>query len=238
MDTGYAGAVSRARGRLNPEVRCNLRSKVTVAVLAGGRSSRFRGKDKQELMFDGEMLGRRVARQALALGVPLLVVGSNPRPYDGMNLRLVGDARPGFGPLSGLHAALQAASTPWLYLTACDMPFLEDAWFDRLLDLAAAREGWGAKAIAAERQGKIEPFHALYSRDLLSDLDGIFDGPRLEQRRYSLTSLIREVGGFLLSEEETLLSVPEWKAFKGINDADELVALSSELGLPPLTSLV
>ncbi|MCX7026309.1 MAG: molybdenum cofactor guanylyltransferase [Spirochaetes bacterium] len=203
-----------------------MRSGVTVAILAGGKSSRFGGRDKQELLFDGEMLGRRVARMALALGAPVIVAGSNPRPYTGMDLRLVGDARPGFGPLSGLHAALEAASTPWVYLMACDMPYMEETWLDRLLELAAAGEGQGVTAIAAERGGKIEPFHALYSRPLLPELDELFDGPRLDLRRYSITSFMREGQGLIVPEESAGLSCPGWAIFRGINDAEELAALS------------
>ena len=198
---------------------------ITIAILAGGRSSRFGGKDKQELIFAGEILGRRVARQALAFGYPVLVVGSNPGPYAGMDLRLVGDLRSGFGPLSGLHAALDVAATPWVYLLACDMPFMEAAWFDFLIGLAA-REGKDAKAIAAERKGKIEPFHALYALGLKSALDEVFDGPPLDPKEYSLTCLIRKVGGLLVPEEEAIISCPGWGAFRGINNAAELIELN------------
>lgn len=206
-----------------------LSSEVTFAILAGGRSSRFGGRDKQELLFGGEMLGRRVARQALALGVPLIVVGSNPRPYDGMDLRLVGDKRPGFGPLSGIHAALSAATTPWIYLLACDMPFLEVAWFDCLLELASGKDG-SVKALVAERQGKIEPFHALYARTLLPCLDALFDGPRLDARCYSPASLVRGNGGLLVPEETVRRYAPDWAIFRGINDAEEFRALAPEPG--------
>jgi molybdenum cofactor guanylyltransferase len=217
-----------SKGRFFRERMSSLRPEVTFAVLAGGRSSRFGGNDKQELLFEGEMLGRRVARQALSFGSPLIVVGSNPRPYAGLELLLVGDKHPGFGPLSGLHAALDASSTPWIYLLACDMPFMEAAWLDCLLGLAAG-EGADANAIVAERQGKIEPFHALYARSLLPRLDEFFDGPRLDPRRYSPAALIRETKGFLVPEKTVLRCSPDWNIFRGINDAEELRALSLEL---------
>ena len=162
---------------------------VTAAILAGGRSSRFGGRDKQELLFEGEMLGRRVARQAIELGLPVIVVGSNPLPYVGMRLRLVGDIHRGFGPISGLHAALQEAATPWVYLLACDMPFVEKTWLERLIELAED-EGRDKKAIAAERRGNIEPFHALYARTLLPEMDELFSGPCIDRKRYSMLSLI------------------------------------------------
>ena len=211
-----------------------MRSRVTIAILAGGRSSRFGGRDKQELLYEGEMLGRRVARQALALGVPVVVAGSNPRPYAGMGLNLVRDEAPGFGPISGLYTALGASTRPWVYLIACDMPLMEAAWLDSLLALAAKGEAEGVQAIAALRGEDIEPFHALYARTLLPELTSLFSGPRLDPRQYSFSSLIRRVKRILVPEEIVRQSSPDWGIFRGINDPGELLAFSPSQGLPRL----
>ena len=176
------------------------------------------------------MLGRRVARQAIELGLPVIVVGSNSLPYRGMDLRLVGDVHRGYGPLSGLHAALREAATPWVYLLACDMPFMGKAWLESLIELAEG-EGRGKRAIAAERHGNIEPFHALYARSLLPELDELFEKRGLEPKRYSMTSFMRGDRGLIVPEAVAASFCPGWTIFRGINNAEELAALSSIQGL-------
>lgn len=200
--------------------------RISVAILAGGKSSRFGGRDKQELSFRGEMLGRRVARLALGFGVPVLVVGSNPRPYQSLGLSIVGDRRPGLGPLSGLREALEAAPGPWVYLMACDMPFVEPAWFMHLASLAGAVEA-GTTAIAASGRAEPEPFHALYGTQLLPEIGGLLEDAAVEPGRRSLSGLLRRKDVLLLPEEEVHKVLPDWSIFRGANDEAELSLLAS-----------
>ncbi|HOV94930.1 MAG TPA: molybdenum cofactor guanylyltransferase [Spirochaetales bacterium] len=134
---------------------------VTLALLAGGKSSRFGGKDKQFWSYDGEALGRIAAKNLLASSVfasghaTVLVVCEKkemePRAeeaqekilslnhttlYKDLPVQVVFDRFSGMGPLGGLETALYFAQTPWLYLAACDMPCFDDRWLNFLLELS------------------------------------------------------------------------------------------------------
>lgn len=130
-------------------------TKITMAILAGGKSSRFKGLDKQEILVDGEKLGRIAAKNALSAARPLIVVGRNRSVYDGLPVTFTDDIRPGFGPLSGLHAALKRSESEWLYLMACDMPFFSLPWLESLRGIAESggAERKGGECEGAERKG-------------------------------------------------------------------------------------
>src|SRR5512139_3143748 len=100
----------------------------TGALLAGGAAKRMGGGPKGLLRVAGEPLAARsVALFRRAFG-RAIVVANDARPYADLGVPVVPDAIPGRGAPGGLHAALSAAGTPWVFAAGCDMPFLpEDA---------------------------------------------------------------------------------------------------------------
>jgi molybdopterin-guanine dinucleotide biosynthesis protein A len=154
-----------------------------AALLAGGEGRRLGGVAKEGLSAasgTGATAGALGPDLALRLGEAfetVIVVTKNPALYGGVlrpGDRAVADMIPGFGPLSGLHAALQAARSlwagsapptgasarkgreggspdaeggPWLWLAACDMPAFDPG----LVDFLAERlEGAMEKAPSGE----------------------------------------------------------------------------------------
>ncbi|HWR11397.1 MAG TPA: molybdenum cofactor guanylyltransferase [Rectinemataceae bacterium] len=192
---------------------------VTIAILAGGRSSRFGGIDKQEIQLNGEALGRTAAKNALCAGCDVMIVGKNRRLYEGMPVGFAEDIRPGFGPLSGLHAALSCSRTEWILLIACDMPNFSLEWLKYLLTRAA--EG-SSEVVVAQSGRYIEPFQGLYSRGLLGRLEDIFadtpDSPGL----FSFARLLREAPHHIVPEAVAREFSPDWKLFCNINSREDL----------------
>jgi molybdopterin-guanine dinucleotide biosynthesis protein A len=192
---------------------------VTIAILAGGKSSRFGGIDKQEIPLNGEAMGRQVARNALATGRAVTVVGKNRRPYEGLPVLFVEDIIPGFGPLSGLHAALSRSGTEWLYLMACDMPFFSGEWLNYLLDCA----GTGTSQAVIARSGRhLEPFQALYSRKLLGRLEDAFTESPGSPGQFSFATLLKEAPHHLVTGDIARGFSPDWRLFCSINSQEDL----------------
>lgn len=94
-------------------------------------------------------------------------------------LRIVGDRRPGGGPLAGVEAGLAAARRPHCFVTGCDFPFVEPALVRRMLgELAAWRgeqraggEGTGGDpsgpaAVVIRAGGRLQPLCAAYTRSV------------------------------------------------------------------------
>jgi molybdopterin-guanine dinucleotide biosynthesis protein A len=198
-----------------------VRSLATIAILAGGKSSRFGGIDKQEAPIGGESLGRRAAKNALSSGCSVLVVGRNPVPYADLPVEMTEDVIPGFGPLSGLHAALLCARTEWVYLMACDMPFFSADW----LDAALSRADGEALAVVARRGDFIEPFHALYSRKLAGVIETILAGNSSDPGCCSLVRLVRRTRHIEVPEADVRAFSPDWRLFSSINRFEDLISL-------------
>lgn len=199
-------------------------AEVTIAILAGGKSSRFHGVDKQEILFNGRKLGRVAAKNALSAAFPVIVVGRNHSPYEGLPVIFTEDIHPGFGPLSGLHAALSRSESAWVYLMACDMPFFSQEWLRYLLSLSPGTE---ALAIAARSGAYAEPFQALYSRDLIPRLESILAESPASPGRFSFSRLIGEVPHHLVPEAAARGYSPDGRLFRSVNTPSDLEALQN-----------
>lgn len=107
-------------------------SRATIGVFVGGASSRM-GVPKGRLVYDGASLLER------------MVAACGPFPC-----RLIGDATPyadlvpavprladtvvGIGPIGGLDALLAGATTPYVVIVGCDMPFVTAATLSALVN--------------------------------------------------------------------------------------------------------
>lgn len=103
-------------------------------VLAGGRATRFGGRDKALLTLGGRTLLAR-AISALAPQVDMLALSSNapPERYADYGLPVLPDVLDGFrGPLAGVHAALFRFPDDYVMSVAVDLPFLPRDLVSRL----------------------------------------------------------------------------------------------------------
>jgi molybdopterin-guanine dinucleotide biosynthesis protein A len=204
---------------------------LSLAILAGGMGRRFGGSDKQAATAGGMALGRRVALNALGSSLPVFIVGPRRKIYDGLPLRFVRDIVPGYGPLSGLHAALSAVSTPWLYLLACDMPFFSMDWLCHLaglIECQAAEKSAKPLAVLAKKGSYIEPFQGLYSRLLIPELEKKMDSAGVVGKKLSFSGLLEGIPHMLVPEAAARDFSPDWNLFSSINDPDALELYSGK----------
>jgi molybdopterin-guanine dinucleotide biosynthesis protein A len=127
-------------------------------ILAGGKSRRM-GRDKSHLILNGETLAARAVRRVGALTDDVILVTNTPEAFADLNVRLTGDAIPGGGALSGIHAGLTTARYDWSLVVACDMPFFNLDLIRFMASLVLDHQ-----VIAPRWQGEIETLHTLYSR--------------------------------------------------------------------------
>jgi len=125
------------------------RDQITALILAGGKATRLGGVDKRELVIAGRTIFERQV-EALAPCVAEIIV-SSPRPIAGY--RSVRDAVANAGPLAGIAAGLAAATTPWLFVIAGDMPYVHRA----LVELVVSRAGEGCDAVGIRIGALAEP---------------------------------------------------------------------------------
>ncbi|MFQ5610837.1 MAG: molybdenum cofactor guanylyltransferase [Anaerolineae bacterium] len=130
----------------------------SIAILAGGQSQRM-GQDKALLEVGGKPLLQREIERLRALTNDLFLVTNNPDKYRAFGLPMVGDIYPGNAALGGIYTAVCRARHNYVFVVACDMPFLNVALIGHLFTLAGNHD-----AIVPRVQPHPETLHAIYSR--------------------------------------------------------------------------
>ncbi|HEY8346122.1 MAG TPA: molybdenum cofactor guanylyltransferase [Symbiobacteriaceae bacterium] len=142
------------------------------AILAGGASRRM-GCNKALLPFQGKPLIQHTAERLRNCLAQVVVVSPAPDRFGFLGLPVVSDRRPGLGPMAGLEAALAVSPYPYVFLCACDMPFLNEGLVRYQVGLAGEGE-----IIIPRVSGLYEPLHAVYSRSTLPRVQALLDGGR------------------------------------------------------------
>lgn len=142
---------------------------VTGLLLAGGRATRMGGRDKGLIDLAGRPLAAHVLA-ALAPQVDRLLINANRHEdeYNALGAPVVRDPLEGFlGPLAGVLAGLEAASTPLLATLPCDSPFIPADMVDRMW---SALDRAGAGIAVAHDGERRQPVFMLLRTDLAPDL--------------------------------------------------------------------
>jgi len=150
----------------------DLEAPVSVAILAGGGSTRFPG-DKALCEYGGTQLYRRAAGAFAPYTDDIffqvrreqkdLVSAVKRLPADVGPPGICYDLYPGKGPLGGILTALQKAEHRRVFAVAVDLLRVDG----RLLEALAARlEGAPQAVVPRWPDGKMEPLCAVYSKEL------------------------------------------------------------------------
>ncbi|MDT8318741.1 MAG: molybdenum cofactor guanylyltransferase [bacterium] len=132
---------------------------VTGVLLAGGESRRM-GRDKAGIELDGVTTAKRTIDAFRPLFADIFAVSKKTGRFADLDCREVADVFDEMGAMVGVLTALGEANTEYIFVAACDMPFIDR----HVVELIVAR-GAGFKAALPLISGKGDPLHALYSRD-------------------------------------------------------------------------
>ncbi|MEO6333659.1 MAG: molybdenum cofactor guanylyltransferase [Pyrinomonadaceae bacterium] len=160
----------------------NIVPEIDAFILVGGRSSRL-GTDKAFVELRGMTLMQRAVanvRDGLP-GAKLKVVAGSSAQFAiealTADVPFIFDLHEGRGPLGGLHAALASAKTPWIFVLACDYPFVSPDLIKILLEAVAEDRG---AVVPEQRDGRLQPLCGFYkvgqSRPVVEE---ILDRPRV-----------------------------------------------------------
>jgi molybdopterin-guanine dinucleotide biosynthesis protein A len=158
---------------------------VTGVILVGGRSARM-GRDKALLPFEGATLFEKALDVLKRHLETIFLVGDRPERFAKYGLRVYPDIFPGSA-LGGLHTALYRATTPFVFVSPCDLPFASPDVLQYLLSLREGRD-----VVVPMASGYPEPLFALYSRNCLEPMRELLESgnfrifdfyPRVRVRR-------------------------------------------------------
>jgi molybdopterin-guanine dinucleotide biosynthesis protein A len=130
---------------------------------------------------------------------------------------VVFDLVEGRGPLGGIHAALSYARTPWIFVLACDYPFVSP----ELLKLLGGFVSDDFGAVAPEQpDGRLQPLCAFYRTEITRPVvDKIINQPRVPP---PLRETLRELSPRIVKFDEYSHLPDADNLFININTADDL----------------
>lgn len=180
-------------------------------VLVGGESRRY-GRNKALELFQGERLIDRQVRTVGTLFSEVLVITNDPERYLHLDVTIVRDVIPGQGPLGGIYTGLLFAQGKSVFVTACDMPFVQPAVVRRMVQLATDYD-----VIVPEKTEGLEPLHAIYSSRCLPHIKKMLGHGTLQ-----VINFFPAVKVYRLSSEEIGQLDPQGLSFFNINTPNDM----------------
>lgn len=153
----------------------------SAAILAGGRATRFGGRDKGALLVGGRSIRDRQLDALRSITNDIVIVGGADPNVEGT--RHVPDLATGCGPMGGLYTALLEAAHERTIVLASDMPFVTAAFLRFLL------ESLGDADVVVPRSARgLHPLCAVYARQVV---DAVAD--RIRTGRLKMADLFGDV---------------------------------------------
>jgi molybdopterin-guanine dinucleotide biosynthesis protein A len=195
---------------------------LSAVLLAGGESRRM-GRDKAQVIFEGQPLWQRQIQLLRQLEPEELFLSMRP----GQTVRgglaelapplpkteLLLDEFPSRGPMSGITAALRRMKTSHLLVLAVDMPFIVENDLQHLVSLTRPDCGVVPRTIKGA-----EPLVAVYPRNALSEFTAA-----LSSRSQSMQRLVDRLAE-LKSVELIHFPPLEAERYRSVNALEDLIA--------------
>ena len=134
---------------------------VTGVLLAGGKSRRM-GEDKRFILVGQRTLFERSCAVLCDVFEHVCVVIAQDSQSLQADVPVVRDLLPDCGSLGGLYTGLRWAKTQHIFLTACDMPFLNPDVVRYMVQLKDQ-----ADIVIGRWATRLQPTHAVYGRGCL-----------------------------------------------------------------------
>jgi molybdopterin-guanine dinucleotide biosynthesis protein A len=142
-------------------------------ILAGGENRRM-PVSKAFIKVNGQTIIQRTLSTYKSIFSEIAIVTNQPEQYSRFNVKLLGDIYDIGGPMTGILTSLLNAHHGWVFVAACDMPFIEEKLIQYM---ASLRHGYDA--VIPRYRGRPEPLLALYSKKLTKSMENaILDNKR------------------------------------------------------------
>lgn len=161
---------------------------MTCAILAGGQSKRM-GKDKATMDINRKALINLVYDKAKEVFQNIIIISNNHKAIEGIEAPIVPDIIPARSPSVGIASALLYANTPYVFILACDMPFISVEAIKYMVN-----EVNGEDIIIPRTKLGLEPLHAIYNRSCMAPLFRLIEQNKFKVRDLLPFVRVRELG--------------------------------------------
>jgi molybdopterin-guanine dinucleotide biosynthesis protein A len=181
-------------------------------ILAGGQNKRM-PLLKAFLQVEGRSIIESSVELLKGIFNRVIISSNYPEIYFYLDVLLVGDVMEERGPMTGILSGLSLPGAAEVFVTACDMPFINGILTRYMID----RWESGREALIPVFGGKPQPLFGIYSRKIAGAME--------ESIRRGDRGLIDFLGGrnVLYVEEKEVRNIDaEGKSFVNINTIDDV----------------
>lgn len=180
-------------------------------ILAGGKSRRM-GSDKTFLEVGKAGMIQLVAAELQKVFKEILIAGGSAETGRRLGLTVVADLIPGGGPLSGIHAALNASFHDKCLVVPCDMPFLKAELAAFMVSQAQGYE------VAVPTDGVyFQPLFAVYDKSCIKVIE-----QALQAGRYKVVDFYPQVRVNYVNDKLLHELTDTGRAFFNVNTPTDL----------------
>ncbi|MBI5235062.1 MAG: molybdenum cofactor guanylyltransferase [Deltaproteobacteria bacterium] len=189
----------------------------TGVILAGGQSRRM-GLNKALIEVDGLTIIERTVALFNDIFDDVIVAVNDVGLYSRLDAMIVTDVYKGAATLGGIYTGLFHSQTPYTFVVACDMPFLDARAIKKTLELS------GSDATAPFINDKLHAMHTVYSRRCLKKIEGMITAGNLRvSDLFSMICTRRLV-------EADFAGIPILSSIENVNTPEDLSRIRADEG--------
>ena len=180
-------------------------------ILTGGKNRRMNGKKKLFLEYGGNSFLQHILNALQGFSNIYLSV-ENEGPYKGLGMPMIVDQYPDLGPMGGIYSGLMACKEEALFVTACDMPLLNQETVERILAVYRAEK----KVTVVQTGQQIHPLLGIYPKEVLPVLKEM-----IQEKNYRMMD-------FIARTKPSVIQLEDNKAVYNINTPKEYERLRGD----------
>ena len=190
-----------------------MKNKFTGVILAGGKNSRFSGKNKALVRIGGKRILDRIYEVFTILFDKIILVTNDPVQYMDWDFDIVTDIFPIRSSLTGIHTGLFYTATPYAFFVACDIPFIKKELIEILLDGVEP----SIDIVIPETSKGVEPLCSVYSKRCFKPIE-----EQLEKKSLKIQRVFQKVRVKKIPEDILRTIDPDLVSLYNINTPDDL----------------
>ena len=190
-----------------------MKNKFTGVILAGGKNSRFSGKNKALVRIGGKRILDRIYEVFTVLFDKIILVTNDPVQYMEWDFDIVTDIFPTRCSLTGIHTGLFYITTPYAFFAACDIPFLKKELIELLLNGVEPN----IDIVIPETSKGVEPLCSVYSKRCFKPIE-----EQLEKKSLKIQRVFQKVRVKKIPEDILRTIDPDLVSLYNINTPDDL----------------
>lgn len=188
---------------------------IGALILMGGKNSRMNGNVKGLLKIKNSTFLEKIQEtlndfSSIYLSINDKSSKEQKQNFENMGFKIIEDIYKEIGPLGGIYSSLLNCKEEYLFITACDMPFITKNSIEVLCNKVDKNTDG---VVFYDKNNKLYPLGAIYSKNVLPIIEEM-----IEKKYYKLSYLIEKSNFVKINIEKTDIPL---KVLSNINTLQE-----------------